>query len=379
MRSRLASLYFFYFASLGAFIPYWSLYLNHLEFSPRQIGELSAVLLAAKIIAPNVWGWIADHTGKRVWMIRIAAFVGMSIFAVVLVIHSYWPLLIVLAGFSFFWSAALPQFEAATMNNLGANKHHYSRIRLWGSVGFIITSLLFAPILQSKGISLLPWMILILLICIWINTLFVQDAAHHHDKHVNEPLLKICFKPHVFALLLACFLIQASHGPYYAFFSIYLEGRSYSRSTIGQLWALGVVAEVGVFFWMHHLLPKFGAKFLFVIAMALTIIRWWLIAMYVDSFAVLFVAQLLHAASYGLFHAAAIYLIDLYFSGNIQGRGQALYSSLSFGLGGSLGSLMSGYTWSSIGPSYVYLLAMGVASIALIQFIWIAKPRLGEP
>ncbi len=102
MRSRLASLYFFYFASLGAFIPYWSLYLNHLEFSPRQIGELSVVLLATKIIAPNVWGWIADHTGKRVWMIRIAAFVGMSIFAVVLVIHSYWPLLIVLAGFSFF-------------------------------------------------------------------------------------------------------------------------------------------------------------------------------------------------------------------------------------------------------------------------------------
>ncbi len=101
--------------------------------------------------------------------------------------------------------------------------------------------------------------------------------------------------------------------------------------------------------------------------------------MYVDSFAVLFVAQLLHAASYGLFHAAAIYLIDLYFSGNIQGRGQALYSSLSFGLGGSLGSLMSGYTWSSIGPSYVYLLAMGVAFIALIQFIWIAKSRLGEP
>ena len=378
MHARLAGFYFFYFASLGAFIPYWSLYLKHLEFSPRQIGELSAVLLATRIIAPNIWGWIVDHTGRRLWIIRIAAFVGMAIFATVLVVHSYWPLLLVLAGFSFFWNAALPQFEAATMNNLGASKHLYSRIRLWGSVGFIIASLSLAPILQSKGMDLLPWMILILLICIWMNTLFVHDATYNQIKHKNESLLKTCLKPHVFALLLACFLVQASHGPYYAFFSIYLEENNYSRSTIGQLWALGVIAEVGVFYWMHYWLPKFGAKILLVLAMALTIIRWWLIALFVDSLAMLLVAQLLHAASFGLFHAAAIYLIDLYFPGSIQGRGQALYSSVSFGLGGSLGSLMSGYTWNSIGPSYVYILAMGIASIALIQFMWIVKPRLGK-
>lgn len=98
----LVGFYFFYFASLGAFIPYWSLYLKHLGFSPSQIGELSAILLATKIIAPYLWGWIADHIGKRVWIIRIAAFVGMSIFAIVLVVRDYWPLLFVLVGFSFF-------------------------------------------------------------------------------------------------------------------------------------------------------------------------------------------------------------------------------------------------------------------------------------
>ena len=79
---------------------------------------------------------------------------------------------------------------------------------------------------------------------------------------------------------------------------------------------------------------------------------------------------------YGLFHASAIQLIDEYFSGSIQGRGQALFSSISFGLGGSLGSLVSGYTWNSIGPSYVYILAMCIALIALLQFIWIAKPHI---
>lgn len=378
MRVRLAGFYFFYFASLGAFLPYWSLYLNYLEFSPRQIGELSAILLATKIIAPNIWGWIADHTGKRVWIIRLAIFAGMIIFSAVLITNDYWPLLLALAGFSFFWNAALPQFEAATINNLFENKHLYSRIRLWGSVGFVAASLLLAPILQIKGIGLLPWMILIMLFCVWVNTLFVHDVTSKHTNNATESLLEACFKPQVVALLLACFLIQASHGPYYAFFSIYLEEHDYQRTTIGQLWAFGVIAEVFVFYWAHNLLPRFGAKFLLAIAMMLTVVRWWLIAVFVDRFEILLIAQLLHAASYGLFHAAAIYLIDQYFSGSIQGRGQALYSSVSFGLGGSLGSLMSGYTWNLIGPSNVYLLAMGIASIAFIQFIWIVKPRFGQ-
>lgn len=375
---RLAGFYFFYFASLGAFIPYWSLYLKHLGFSPSQIGELSAILLATKIIAPNVWGWIADHTGERVWIIRVAAFIGMCIFSVVLIVREYWPLLFVLAGFSFFWNAALPQFEAATMSHLGDRKHLYSRIRLWGSIGFIITALVLAPILQNQGIAILPWMILFLLMCIWINTMFVKESVTDTFNFAKVSFLKTCLKPPVLALLLACFFIQASHGPYYAFYSIYLEDYGYARTTIGQLWSLGVFAEVLVFYWVYRLLPKFGAKYLLVVAMALTILRWWLIAMFADNLSVLLLAQLLHAASYGLFHAAAIHLIDHYFSGNIQGRGQALYSSISFGLGGSLGSLMSGYTWNSIGPSYVYMLAMGIAAIALIQFIWIAKPRLRE-
>ncbi len=376
---RYAGVYFFYFASLGAFIPYWGLYLKHLEFTPGQIGELSAILLATKIIAPNVWGWIADHTGKRTRIIRIATFTSMGIFAAVLIARDYWILLLILAGFSFFWNAALPQFEVETMNHLGTGKHLYSRIRLWGSVGFIITASLLAPLLQGWGIQLLPWMILVLLACIWLNTLLVPDSSSNVVDHTStSSLLKTCSSPPVIALLVACFLIQVSHGPHYAFFSIYLEGYGYSHSTIGQLWSLGVIAEMVVFFWMYRWLPRYGAGILLTAAMLLTVLRWWLVAMFAEHLSFILFVQILHAASFGLFHASAIHLIDQYFSGNIQGRGQALYSSIGFGLGGSLGSLMSGYTWNLIGPSHVYLLAMGIASLAFIQFVWIAKPRLTD-
>ena len=374
----LAGFYFFYFASIGAFLPYWNLYLQHLEFSARQIGELSAVLLATKIVAPYTWGWVADHTGKRLAAIRIASFIGMMIFAAALGLSDYWSLLVVLAGYSFFWNAALPQFEAATMNNLRDSKHMYSRIRLWGSVGFILTASVLAPVLEKYGIQHLPWIILIILLFAWINTLFVNEKPPSLEKIAPSSMWKTCLRPQVLALLIACFLIQTSHGPYYTFFSIYTEDNGYSRSLIGQLWALGVLAEVVVFYYMYRWLPKFGAKFLLLTAMLLTVLRWWLIAYYVEYLSILLFAQLLHAASYGLFHASAIHLIDEYFSGSIQGRGQALFASISFGLGGSLGSLVSGYTWNSIGPSYVYLLAMCIALVALIQYVWIVKPRLGK-
>jgi len=374
-RHSLAGFYFFYFATIGVLLPYWNLYLKHLDFSARQIGELSSVLLATKIFAPYIWGWIADHTGERMRVIRIAVFIAMFIFSATLFLHGYWSLLIVLTVFSFFWNATLPQFEAATMNTLGDKKHLYSRVRLWGSVGFILTASLLAPVIEGYGIQHLPVIILIILGITWLNTLLVKDTSQMQIKKTASSILKICFQPSVFALLFATFLIQASHGPYYTFFSIYAESSGYSRSLIGQLWSLGVVAEVLVFFMVYRWLPQFGAKNLLIIAMLLTAIRWWLLAFYVEYLPMLIFTQLLHAASYGLFHAAAIHLVDQYFSGSVQGRGQALFSSIGFGLGGSLGSLVSGYTWNAIGPSYVYLLASGVALLALIQFVWITKPK----
>jgi len=271
--SKLAGFYFFYFASIGAFLPYWSLYLKHLEFSARQIGELAAVLLATKIFAPYIWGWVADHTGKRLSVIRIASFIGMLIFAATLGLRSYWSLLIILAAYSFFWNATLPQFEAATMNNLRESKHMYSRIRLWGSVGFIVTASVLAPVLEKYGIQHLPWIILIILLFAWINTLFVNETPPSLQKIVPSSMLKTCLQPQVLALLIACFLIQASHGPYYTFFSIYAEDSGYSRSLVGQLWSVGVLAEVAVFYYMYRWLPKYGAKFLLIIAMLLTVIR----------------------------------------------------------------------------------------------------------
>jgi PPP family 3-phenylpropionic acid transporter len=350
-------------------VPYWSLYLKSLDFSVTEIGQLIAILMATKIVAPNVWGWIADHTGRRMAIVRIASLLGAIAFAGVFLDSSYWWLALVMTVFSFFWNASLPQFEATTMNHLGEDTWRYSSIRLWGSVGFIAAVVLLGPLLDSHGTGLLPVVVLVVFVGIWLSSLTVPESAAGHLPLEQEPLSEVLGRPYVIALLAVCFLIQASHGPYYAFFTIYLEDYGYSRAQIGQLWGLGVVAEIAIFLFMSRLLPRYGARRLLLVAVGLTTIRWLLIALYASSLGAVLFAQTLHAASFGVYHAVAIYLIHRLFTGAHQGRGQALYSSVSFGAGGAVGSLVSGYLWKGINPQAMFLLAAVASLLALLVIL----------
>ena len=363
---RLSGFYLFYFASLGALVPYWGLYLKSLGLDVTAIGQLIAILLATKIVAPNVWGWIADRTGHRMAIVRMASLLATVTFAGVFLGNSFWWLAIVMTAFSFFWNAALPQFEATTMNHLGDDTHRYSGIRLWGSVGFIISVALLGPLLDSRGVALLPVIVAALFALIWLSSMAVPETAAGHLPLDQEPLSRVLRRPLVVSLLVVCFLVQASHGPYYAFYTLYLEAADYSAAFIGQLWALGVLAEIGVFLCMPLLLPRFGARRLLLVAVSLTMVRWLLIAGYVEQPVMLVFAQTLHAASFGLYHAVAIYMIHVLFTGAHQGRGQALYSSLSFGAGGAAGSLASGYLWNGIGPEAMYLMAAAISLLAIV-------------
>ncbi|MGI9320760.1 MAG: MFS transporter [Thiogranum sp.] len=376
----MSGFYFFYFASLGALIPYWGLYLKSLGFGVVEIGELVAIIMATKIIAPNIWGWIADHSGRHMRLVRLACLLATVSFAGVFIGQGYWMLALVMSLFSFFWNAALPQFEVTTLNHLGADTHRYSSIRLWGSIGFIVAVAGLGGIFEWTGTGILPAVLLVLFAGIWVASLLVPERVTPHPQVDDEPLRKVLKQPAVVSLLLVCFLIQASHGPYYTFFSLYLAAHGYSETAIGQLWALGVVAEIGVFLKMHGWLPRFGARHLLLVATVLTALRWILIALFVDRLWIMIFAQTLHAASFGVYHAVAIHLTHQLFTGRHQGRGQALYSSLSFGAGGAAGSLIAGYLWEGAGAQWMYAAAAATAALAgLIAWRGIEHKRFPSP
>ena len=371
---RLSGFYFFYFAALGALVPYWGLYLKSLGFSAVEIGELIAIIMATKIIAPNIWGWIADHSGRRMLIVRIACLLAVITFAGVFLGQGYWWLALVMSVFSFFWNAALPQFEATTLNHLGNETQRYSSIRLWGSIGFMLAVSGLGVLFEKTGTAILPQVVLLLFAGIWLASLLVPEQAARHQTFDHEPLSKVLKRRSVWSLFAVCFLVQASHGPYYTFYSLYLSDFGYTEIMIGQLWALGVFAEICVFLRMHRWLPAYGSRNLLLAATLLTSIRWVLIAFFVDHVWIIVAAQILHAASFGVYHAVAIHLVHGLFTGRHQGRGQALYSSLSFGAGGALGSLAAGYLWEGLGAQQMYLFAAATAALAAIV-VWQSMSR----
>ena len=369
---RLSGFYFFYFASLGALVPYWGLYLKSTGFSAHDIGIFMAIIMGTKIVSPNIWGWIADHLGHRMLIVRVGCLLAAIAFAGVFLSNNFWWLLMVMVSFSFFWNAALPQFEATTFNYLGNLTHRYSSIRLWGSIGFIIAVAAIGSVLDVQGAGILPFVLIVLFAGIWLSSLLVPEQAAQHLPVEHGSLGQLLKRPQVFALLVVCFLMQMSHGPYYTFYTIYLEEHEYSSWLIGQLWSLGVIAEVVLFLLMHYLVPRFGLRKLLLVSLLLAALRWLMIGYFVDVLWLLIIAQTLHAASFGIYHASAIELIHRYFTGPHQGKGQALYSSLSFGAGGAMGSLYSGLIWDSMGATIAFTIACLIALLALIiSWIWI--------
>ena len=363
---RLSGFYWFYFASLGVVVPFWSLYLQSLSFNAKEISELMAILMGTKIVAPYIWSWIADHTGHCMKIIRLGSVMSVIMFAGVFISSNFWWLALVMLLFSFFWNATLPQFEANTMNYLGADTHKYSVVRLWGSLGFVVAVIVIGSLLDDIGYQLVPISIFVLYVFITVFSYMVKDAKQEVSITQNTFILVALKKPHVIALLAICFLMQMSHGPYYTFYSIYLKEFAYSSTTLGWLWALGVIAEIVLFIFMHRLMPKYSPRFLMMVALLLTSIRWLMIGFFVENLSMIIIAQCLHAASFGLYHAVAIELIHRNFKGKLQGRGQAVYSAVSFGAGGAIGALISGAYWEVYSPQIIFSVAALISIIALL-------------
>ena len=369
---RLSGFYFLFFVTVGIFLPFWSLYLKSIGMNSTEIGILSSVLVFSKIFISYFWGWIVDHTGKRMRVIQVTSLFSFLIFAAALVVRDFHGLLLVLFLFSLFWSAALPQVEAATLSHLGEATHAYTQVRVWGSIGFILVVWILGLALDHIDIQLVPLFILISTGLVWLASLTIPELDNGDRGIQGDSIRVILGRPDVLALMAICFLMLFSHGPYYTFYSIYLEDNGYSRTFIGEMWALAVLAEVILFLFMQRIFRVIPLRIILLASLVLAMVRWLCIGFFIENIVLLVLAQLLHAATFGSFHAAAIQYIHRLFSGRLQGRGQALYSSISFGAGMALGSISSGLLWDTAGAQVCFTLAALITFVAtLVTWVWI--------
>jgi PPP family 3-phenylpropionic acid transporter len=361
---NLSAFYFFYFAYLGAFAPFFALYLTSVGMTAVEIGVLMALPQLTRILAPHLWGWLADHTGRRIGVVRISGAAGMIAFLGVFTGDSFALLFVVLFAMMFFWSAALPLVEATTLSKLGDDTARYGRIRVWGSVGFIAAVVAVGYLIDATGPRSVLWVIAGLMAGMLLLSFTLAEARPEPHESDDLPVWQIVRKPAVLAVIGASALMAAAHGPYYTFYTIHLVDHGYSKSAAGWLWALGVICEIGIFIWMSRLYRAFTLRSILIASTLLAALRFVVIGWGADSIVLLLAAQTLHAASFGSFHAAAIGVVHKLFRGRHQARGQAIYGSLAYGLGGTAGGLASGYAWGGLGPALTFTLAAGCGLLA---------------
>ena len=365
---RLSAFYLCYFGAIGVFVPFFSFYLQREGFSAVAIGQLMAIPMAMRVLAPGLWGWAADYSGRRDLTLRAGALLATAGAGLLLGASGFVAVALGLAAFALPWSGLLPQFEATTLNHLGARPQRYGLVRLWGSVGFILAVVAGGFVFAGERVAAVPAVVLLLVAATAVAIWRVPPAPA--VQRAAGDLGAALRRPWVLALLAVCVLQQAAFGPYYVFFTIYLDQLGYSTGTAGLLWAWGVAAEIVMFIYTPRLIERFGSRALLVFALGVSVVRWLLTAWTAAWLPLLLFAQTLHMAAFGLFHAVAVLLIHRAFGGRLQGRGQALYSAVGFGIGGALGSLGSGYAWAVAGPAGAWTGAAVVAALAMAVARW---------
>jgi len=370
VRARLGLYYFAYFTYAGALVPYFSLWLAAQNYAAPEIALVLAMPQVARIFAPAAWGWVADRTGWQRGIVVFSAFAILAGLAALYVVRGVPQIATVMLLLSVLSAGSMPLVEAAALSATRARAGSYGLVRAWGSIGFILAVLGTGAWLDRHAAGTVLDITVGLAVLVCVAAFGIPARSRHAETAQGARFGATLARADVLAFFAACMCMQMAHGALYAFLSLHLEAAGYSKSAIGALWTLGVLAEIGVFFFLPQLMRRFSLRTLLIGSFACAALRFLAIGWAVDLMAVLVVAQLLHAATFGSFHAASIAAVHRLFSGRLEARGQALYSSLTYGLGGALGTLVAGWTWQAFGPgiSYTVSALAGVTGALLIAW-----------
>ena len=359
-----------YFAHIGFFNPYLPLWLQELGLSILAISVLVSVQAATRLFAPYGWGWLSDRTGERIQLMRYSACAALLAST-----GLWWDggvnwLFGVLLFMFIHTSAMMPMSEAAMAHLVTQdgifNARRYGRIRLWGSVGFLVTVMVAGVFFERAGMHHFPAWTVATMLAVTISVFCLPDlkeAIPANAMRVNVmPVLRQRAVQWFFA---SVFLHVLSHIGIYVFFSLYLDSLGYSKSMIGLLWALSVVVEIGWFFTQSRWLPRMSLPAWLVLCSAAMVLRMGLTASSAQVLVLLLLAQALNALTFATHHTVCIALLSQHFSGRLRGRGQALYTVIGYGFPGVIGGLAGGMLSTHYGLASVYWASMAISTLAV--------------
>jgi PPP family 3-phenylpropionic acid transporter len=334
-------------------LAYLPSYLAARGLSAAQIALVLALPQIVRIFAPALWGWVADRTASQRTIVVLGCAANALCF--VFVPHAASPAAIaaLVAGASLISAAALPLVEAITLGTLAGQPGRYGPIRLWGSLGFIAAVLAGGAWLDRHSALTLPPALL----AVGLASLASAFTLPRATVHASSGALSFALPRPARALLACGFCMSLAHGALYAFFTLHLQRLGYSTSVIGMLWTLGVVAEMLVFMALPAIFHRARLSLILMGSCLLGGLRFLAIGWAAEWAWLLAAAQLLHAATFGAFHAASVAAIHRLFPARASSRGQTLFSSVAYGAGGAAGALCAGWTWELAGPGAAFSLS----------------------
>ena len=370
LRWAFGSFFFLYFAYVGLVSPYASLFFLDRGFSVIEIAALMSMLQITRIVGPFSWGWLSDYLSNRIGIIRFCACLAAVVFLCIYFLQSYIGFFVWMFVLHTILSSLMPLGESATIHALYKDNSfdkRYGRLRLWGSIGFIAMVLAAGELFQRKTIGLYPIVGTIVVFALAFITFCLHEPKMERRKMVKGELMVVLFNPDVRWFLTSGFFMIFAHASLYVFYSLYLADLGYDKFQIGLFWALGVFAEVVFFYFQSKVLSRVDAEVILQAAFGIGVIRFILIA-FLPFTSVLIIAQIMHAGTFAAHHSAAAKLLQRWFTGPVQARGQALMATISYGLGGTLGGLCAGWIWKVSQPRDVFVMSAfscGLAGMAI--------------
>ncbi|WP_397607573.1 MFS transporter [Silanimonas sp.] len=354
---RYAVFYFCFYAALGAYTPYVARFVDHLGFSGLVAGGMLGLWYASRIVAPPLWSrMVAQSARPGLWLLAgcVLASLGFASFGAV---SSVTGLFAAMLFFGAFYNAVMPQFEAMTLGAIAGETEGYGRLRVWGSVGFLVVAGSYGALLDAWGEAwfvwaTLPWFALM----VWAAWPFRNEArSGAATGTVRVAMRELWNRPGTRPLLLLALLVQAGFGAFYVFYTLHLRANGHDGLAVGLLWMVGVFAEIVLFWWAPGLIRRHGVHALMALCLGLTVARWIVVALFPASMALMVAAQLTHALGFALFHACLMQRMAALFPGHEASAGQGLLYGFSSGLGGVVGALLAAVLWEWQGGVAAFL------------------------
>jgi MFS transporter, PPP family, 3-phenylpropionic acid transporter len=371
-----------YFAHIGFFNPFLTLWLKELGLSLLVISLMTSVQAATRLFAPYAWGALSDRTGERVKLLRLGATVALVASFGLWVEGSVWWLALVLLVVFTNTSAMMPMSEAAMAHLVShggsIDMKRYGRVRLWGSLGFLVAVFAAGAWFEAFGMRHFPLWTVVTMALVCASAWWMPDYKEApHSQEQGQSVLPILQQKAVRWFFIALFFHVLSHMGIYVFFSLYCDALGYSKTTIGLLWGWSVVVEIVWFFTQSRWLPRLSLTAWLVVCSAVAMLRFGMTAGFGATLVLLFLAQTLHAITFATHHTVCIALLSHHFPGRLRGRGQALYTVIGYGFPGVLGGVAGGVlsTHYGLGSIYWACLGVSVAATACAFKVW----RLQHP